>query len=219
MHSPEWEGFQQRAAAVFAWQQVLRPMLPRTLNSELRRRGRRAVNRCAKSALEHPVTRDSIREAIRYNVERSPFTGMHMNVYVFATLPQCDAGLENLGHEAATTQVALSPQSAAEWPDPSLVRVRFELLLTQADDVSYAEYYVRMPPRTAPLEELLDPVRLQQVLRAVTGSTLMLRCAHCTALGVTMPRCSGCKAVHYCSKECQNVDWERHREECVGNKK
>ena len=31
--------------------------------------------------------------------------------------------------------------------------------------------------------------------------------------------CSGCRAVRYCSKECQKVDWKvRHKAECTGNK-
>jgi len=28
------------------------------------------------------------------------------------------------------------------------------------------------------------------------------------------PRCSACKQVRYCSKECQRLDWKKHRPEC-----
>ena len=28
-------------------------------------------------------------------------------------------------------------------------------------------------------------------------------------------RCSGCKFMHYCGKECQRIDWSVHKHECV----
>ncbi|KAK8793428.1 hypothetical protein WA158_004787 [Blastocystis sp. Blastoise] len=40
----------------------------------------------------------------------------------------------------------------------------------------------------------------------------------CMALGCTQPakyRCSNCKAVYYCSNECQRKDWPNHQKECI----
>ncbi len=31
-----------------------------------------------------------------------------------------------------------------------------------------------------------------------------------------MYRCRECKTAHYCSRECQRADWDRHRIECKG---
>jgi hypothetical protein len=41
-----------------------------------------------------------------------------------------------------------------------------------------------------------------------------MRCRMCPS-GVNLRLCARCKAVHYCSKECQRVDWPRHKVECT----
>lgn len=43
------------------------------------------------------------------------------------------------------------------------------------------------------------------------------KCASCNALNAKF-RCSSCKSVNYCSKECQASDWRTHKSECSANK-
>lgn len=45
-------------------------------------------------------------------------------------------------------------------------------------------------------------------------SKLTRLCGHCKKYGYRLGKCGGCKAVYYCSTECQNSDWKRHRGEC-----
>lgn len=41
-------------------------------------------------------------------------------------------------------------------------------------------------------------------------------CANCLALGfqVALRRCTGCRMIDYCSKECQQKHWPRHKAFC-----
>lgn len=39
-------------------------------------------------------------------------------------------------------------------------------------------------------------------------------CAKCRVGQPRMQKCSGCRTVHYCSKECQKLDWKRHKGTC-----
>ena len=42
------------------------------------------------------------------------------------------------------------------------------------------------------------------------------RCANCTKLFPTMSRCSRCKIVKYCSRDCQSSHWKKvHKQSCV----
>eukprot|EP01084_Bolivina_argentea_P093741 168558_1 len=41
-------------------------------------------------------------------------------------------------------------------------------------------------------------------------------CVLCKALA--NKRCSGCKQVYYCSKQCQSNHWKQHKKECKGKK-
>ena len=45
-------------------------------------------------------------------------------------------------------------------------------------------------------------------------------CAHCSVELAKAMRCSQCKTVCYCSRECQKMHWNRkkdgHREDCKG---
>ncbi len=40
-----------------------------------------------------------------------------------------------------------------------------------------------------------------------------LGCNHC--LGVATKMCSGCQSTYYCSHECQEADWQAHKQACV----
>ena len=45
------------------------------------------------------------------------------------------------------------------------------------------------------------------------------QCAHCGAAdghhGVTLNKCTRCKATFYCSKACQAAHWKNHKQFCV----
>lgn len=41
-----------------------------------------------------------------------------------------------------------------------------------------------------------------------------LRCKTCNKRDAKLFRCTGCKIVYYCGRECQRVDWNYHRETC-----
>jgi ankyrin repeat protein len=56
--------------------------------------------------------------------------------------------------------------------------------------------------------------------RAMSKDDLVANCASCmkTAATVMLLRCSKCRAVHYCSKECQKVDWSAHKRVCAAQR-
>ena len=39
-------------------------------------------------------------------------------------------------------------------------------------------------------------------------------CAMCNGFGTL--RCSKCKQVHYCGRECQQNHWKKHKTQCAG---
>ncbi|EHK19975.1 uncharacterized protein TRIVIDRAFT_47985 [Trichoderma virens Gv29-8] len=45
------------------------------------------------------------------------------------------------------------------------------------------------------------------------------RCAHCLSTGPKLLRCTGCLAVHYCSREHQAAHWPLHKSTCIKIKK
>ena len=46
-----------------------------------------------------------------------------------------------------------------------------------------------------------------------------MKCAHCGKPNAPS-KCSKCKTTHYCNRECQALDWKRHKkEDCVVAKK
>ena len=56
------------------------------------------------------------------------------------------------------------------------------------------------------------------VLACSAAATYPLRgrcCASCYAAGVPLRVCASCKAVAYCSQECQRSDWRLHKGECA----
>jgi len=57
-----------------------------------------------------------------------------------------------------------------------------------------------------------DVVGTQDTTNALIS--LMRSCNVCKKFGLSLPKCSGCKKVYYCSKECQNSDWKTHKEIC-----
>ena len=55
--------------------------------------------------------------------------------------------------------------------------------------------------QTAPVTSPATPVTLQT-------------CATCQKQGTDLKRCGACKAVYYCSVDCQSKDWQKHKLTC-----
>ena len=65
---------------------------------------------------------------------------------------------------------------------------------------------------------LSEAVSRQGGERAV-GNTVCRGCGRAPGAAVTLKQCVGCKAVSYCSKECQKSDWKQHKPMCKNQKK
>lgn len=57
-----------------------------------------------------------------------------------------------------------------------------------------------------------DAIGTQHTTNALIG--LMRSCNVCKKYGLTLPKCSGCKKVYYCSEQCQHSDWKEHKKNC-----
>ena len=60
-----------------------------------------------------------------------------------------------------------------------------------------------------------DASRMLQIARA--SAETPKKCRHCggeAALGKRLKTCAGCNSESYCSVDCQQADWERHKPEC-----
>ena len=62
-----------------------------------------------------------------------------------------------------------------------------------------------------------DPIKLTHV-HVVNGQFAERRCGGCgiwqSHTEVKLDRCSVCRLVYYCSKECQKQDWKAHKQCC-----
>lgn len=59
----------------------------------------------------------------------------------------------------------------------------------------------------------LNAIKNHSDICAELNSLLKGRCLYCGS-GSNIKACSGCKEVHYCSKECQRDDWKIHKKDC-----
>jgi hypothetical protein len=65
----------------------------------------------------------------------------------------------------------------------------------------------------------LDTVPKEQLVRiSIAPTKIKYFCMHCEKpdkiKGVALSKCSACKQVYYCSKECQRAGWKEHKEPC-----
>ena len=51
------------------------------------------------------------------------------------------------------------------------------------------------------------------------GARVIIICSNCMKLEdrskFTYPKCGSCKTVYYCNKNCQKLDWSRHKPFCL----
>lgn len=79
--------------------------------------------------------------------------------------------------------------------------------------------------------ELTDPKKRKKLLFEKYGfvckcpicenqpkSEELPRCAHCSKQIPAKTRCSACKKVYYCNRECQKEDWPKHKPTCPSTK-
>ena len=67
-------------------------------------------------------------------------------------------------------------------------------------------------------------MKSQPIAHAVLSSMRMRICSHCLRERKELSRCSQCKVMFYCGKQCQTKDWGIHKQECksyeaIANKK
>ena len=64
--------------------------------------------------------------------------------------------------------------------------------------------------------EDIAPLSLQPLTLELTLIVSADFCAHCWMTGpaMKMKLCGRCQRTWYCSRECQTLDWSRHRESC-----
>jgi len=69
------------------------------------------------------------------------------------------------------------------------------------------------------LAYMMDALQVADPLAADVLKKTLRRCHVCHAHDVKVFQCSRCKAVYYCSKECQQKDWTdgEHRKQCTAN--
>ena len=58
------------------------------------------------------------------------------------------------------------------------------------------------------------PAGMNVRTRIINGVVIERVCALCSKKECKLSHCSKCRAVYYCSKECQKADWGRHKAEC-----
>jgi hypothetical protein len=85
--------------------------------------------------------------------------------------------------------------------------------------VLFAIRQVRLLPPTPPPSQLLSllanrtPDDVVRVILEFLGAQLEL-CGKCGREAEKMQKCSVCKLVRYCSRECQRQDWKEHKKSC-----
>ena len=85
-------------------------------------------------------------------------------------------------------------------------------------------------PVKSPFKELVEPMMRMAALNRTSssgrgseehftgqqsvGSASDLRCQGCGSLSEDLKKCSRCKKVSYCSRECQKGHWKVHKKQC-----
>jgi hypothetical protein len=73
----------------------------------------------------------------------------------------------------------------------------------------FAEFGNRI---TKPMSTMLE-VSLPGASMIVLNTTMTRLCANCSNI-VNLKLCTGCRAVRYCSDNCQKIHWTQHKQSC-----
>jgi hypothetical protein len=71
-------------------------------------------------------------------------------------------------------------------------------------------------PSAAPLEDAkaVDETALTKAINGEEEEKESSGCSHCGAELSDPKRCTKCKSVRYCNRECQVADWPKHKKQC-----
>ncbi|KAF8992050.1 hypothetical protein BDQ17DRAFT_1370030 [Cyathus striatus] len=98
-------------------------------------------------------------------------------------------------------------------PDPSSHTSPFSQMEMRAESEALGvDEYIKKLKDHAQQQRMIDRAKKYSERQMALENDL---CAHCTNKGnPTLKKCSGCRQIKYCSKECQKADWKRHKREC-----
>lgn len=111
------------------------------------------------------------------------------------------------GPEQLRKAYELLPETHPNW---LLVRVKNRGVLVFAikDDMSW----IPKTRSSLPAPEICS--QHNQIYLDYLDHIIHANCGYCRAKPQVMKKCGGCKAIHYCSKECQVAHWSEHKVLC-----
>ena len=135
-----------------------------------------------------------------------------------------NVGYKDLKSFAAFTKVATSNGIGLAINQQKFARVCFYLpyvglylkhLAEGETDLSFLNYC----DARLPVEEQDSPLITDGIEKKVKESEACINACGKPACGKTgTKRCNGCKAISYCSVDCQKAHWPSHRDECLKNR-
>ena len=67
--------------------------------------------------------------------------------------------------------------------------------------------------------EQQQPQQERQAWQIMADLHMLRTCAACGRQAPRLPKCAGCRGVHYCDAACQANHWWHHRDNCGPNKR